>query len=70
MSQKTLKFPEFCLKIQVFMRYFPRFPRGMAIIFPGERGGRILKFPGIPRDGIPRGQPLQFTFSPTNYFTI
>ena len=33
---------------------FPVFPRGMAKIFPGERGAQILKFPGIPR-----GPPLE-----------
>ena len=33
-------------------------PPGNALIFPGERGGRILKFPGDPRTGDPRGQAL------------
>ena len=34
-------------------------PPGNALIFPGERGGRILKFPGDPRTGDPRGQALK-----------
>ena len=55
MSRNSLDFVKMLLFLPII---FPVFPRGMAKIFPGERGAQILKFPGIPRDGIPRGPPL------------
>ena len=54
MSQKTLKFPEFCLKIQVFTRYFPRFSPGNGNNFPRGTGRPNFE---IPRDSPGRDSP-------------